>query len=117
MTRRTERINSQLREEISDLLRRSIKDPRISGLVTITEVDVSPDLRQAKVYVSVLGTEEEKLATFEGLNAAARYLQRELRMRLKMRRTPELTFMHDESLEEGARILSLLQDTLEGRTP
>lgn len=117
MTRRTERINSQLREEISDLLRRSMKDPRIGGLVSITEVDVSPDLRQAKVYVSVLGTEEEKLATFEALKAAARYLQRELRARLKMRRMPELRFMHDESLEEGARMLSLLQETQEGRTP
>ena len=117
MTRRTDRINSQLREEISDLLRRSMKDPRIGGLVSITEVDVSPDLRQAKVYVSVLGTEEEKLATFEALNAAARFLQRELRRRLKMRRTPELTFMQDESLEEGARMLSLLQEPLESRTP
>ncbi len=117
MTRRTERINSLLREEISDLLRRGMKDPRIGGLVTITEVDVSPDLRQAKVYVSVLGTEEEKLATFQGLKAAARFLQRELRRRLTIRRTPELTFMQDESLEEGARMLRLLQETREGRTP
>lgn len=117
MTRRTERINSQLREEISDLLRRNVKDPRIGGLVSITEVDVSPDLRQAKVYVSVLGTEEEKAATFEALKAAARFLQRELRRRLQIRRTPELTFMHDLTLEKGARMLALLQETQEGPPP
>ena len=117
MTRRTERINSLLREEISDLLRRGMKDPRLGGLVTITEVDVAPDLRQAKVYVSVLGTDEEKLATFQALKAAARFLQRELRLRLTIRRTPELTFVEDESIEQGARILRLLQETQEGRTP
>ena len=108
MSRRTERINSQLREEISDLLHRSLKDPRIAGLVTITEVDVSPDLARAKVYVSVLGTEEEKRSTFEALAAAAHFVQRELRKRLTIRRTPELIFLQDDSMERGARILTLL---------
>src|SRR3990172_5497060 len=108
MTRRIQRINDLLREEISDLLRRELKDPRIGGLVTITEVDVSPDLRQAKVFVSVLGSEEEKASTFRALAAAAHFLRRELRKRLTIRRTPELTFLPDDSLERGARILSLL---------
>lgn len=113
MTRRTERINELLREEISDLLRRELKDPRIGGLVSITEVDVSPDLQQAKVYVSVLGTDEERDDTLKVLTAASRFLQRELRKRLTIRRTPELTFLRDDSIEHGARILSLLEQTRE----
>ena len=117
MTRRTERINDLLREEISDLLRRELKDPRIGGLVTITEVDVSPDLARAKVFVSVMGTEDEKTSTLQALQAGARFIQRELRRRLTIRRTPELTFVADASLEHGARILDLLQQAREGRTP
>ncbi len=117
MTRRTERINDLLREEISELLRRGMKDPRISGLVTITEVDVSPDLRRAKVFVSVMGSDEEKTSTFQALEAAAHFLQRELRKRLTIRRTPELAFLPDDSLERAARILSLLEQTREGSGP
>ncbi len=110
MTRRTERINELLREEISYLLRRGVKDPRIGGLVSITEVDVSPDLRNAKVYVSVMGTDEERNSTFRALESAARFVQRELGRRLTMRRTPELTFLEDDSLERGARLLALLDE-------
>jgi len=113
MTRRTERINDQLREEISDLLWRELKDPRIGGLVTITEVDVTPDLSHAKVFVSVMGTAEEKASTLRALTAAARFLQRELLRRLTIRRMPELEFMPDDSMERGARILSLLDQTKE----
>jgi ribosome-binding factor A len=113
MSRRTERVNDLLRAEISDLLLREMKDPRIGGLVTITEVDVSPDFRHAKVYVSVLGTEEDKTGTFKALHAASHFLQRELRKRLTIRRTPELVFMADESIAQGARMLSLLDQTRE----
>jgi ribosome-binding factor A len=84
--------------------------------VTITEVDISPDLRQAKVYVSVLGTEEETASTFRALDAAAHFLQRELRKRLTIRRTPELTFVQDDSLERGAHLLSLMDQAREDRT-
>lgn len=108
MTRRTERINELLRAEISDLLQRDLKDPRISGLVSITEVDVSPDLRKAKVFVSVLGEEAEQESTMEAFAAAARYLRQQLKKRLTLRRTPELTFLRDDSLERGAHILALL---------
>lgn len=110
MSRRTERINDLLREEISDLLLREVKDPRMSGLVTITEVDVSPDLRRAKVFVSVMGTEEEKASTFRGLEAAAHFLQRKLGKRLTLRRVPQLAFLADDSLEQGARLLKLLEE-------
>ena len=108
MTRRTERINELLRAEISDLLQRELKDPRIGGLVSITEVDVSPDLRNAKVFVSVLGEEAEQESTMEAFAAAARYLRQQLKKRLTLRRTPELTFLRDDSLERGAHILALL---------
>ena len=108
MTRRTERINELLRAEISDLLQRELKDPRISGLVSITEVDVSPDLRKAKVFVSVLGEAAEQESTMEAFAAAARYLRQQLTKRLTLRRTPELTFLRDDSLERGAHILALL---------
>jgi ribosome-binding factor A len=111
MTRRTERLNDQLREEISDLIMRELQDPRIGGLVTITEVDISPDLSHAKVYVSVLGSAQEKTSTMKALGAAAHFLQRELRRRLTLRRTPELVFMTDTSMEHGQRILKLLDET------
>jgi ribosome-binding factor A len=117
MSRRTERINDLLREEISALIQRELKDPRIAGLVSITEVDVSPDLTRAKVFVSVLGSEEEKASTLAGLAASAHFMQRELRRRLTIRRMPELSFLRDDSLERGARILALLDDTREQPAP
>ena len=117
MTRRTERLNDQLREEISDLVRRELKDPRIGGLITITEVDVAPDLSRAKVYVSVMGTEEEKTSTLRALTAASRFMHRELRRRLTIRRMPELDLIPDDSIAHGARILKLLDKTREGQTP
>ena len=114
MTRRTERINDLLREEISALLQREMKDPRVGGLVSVTEVDVAPDLRRAKVFVSVIGSDQEKAATFQALEAAAHFLQRELRKRLTIRRVPELVFLPDDSIERGARILALLREAQEG---
>jgi ribosome-binding factor A len=113
MTRRTERINDLLRSEISDLIRREVKDPRVVGLVSITEAVVSPDLRNAKVYVSVLGTEEERTSTLAALGAAAPFLQRELGKRITIRRTPELTFLADDAMEEGSRILRILDSVRE----
>lgn len=117
MTRRTERINDLLREEISDLVRLDVKDPRVGGLVSVTEVDISPDLRHAKVFVSVLGSDEQRRNTLEALRAAAHFLQRELRKRITIRRIPELVFLADESLARGARILSLIDEAQEGGQP
>lgn len=113
MTRRTERINELLRAEISELLQREMKDPRLGGLITITEVDVSPDLRTAKVHVSVMGTAEQKDSTFKALHSASRFLQREIRSRITIRRMPDLTFFPDESMERAARILDLLDHAQE----
>ncbi|MFQ5825891.1 MAG: 30S ribosome-binding factor RbfA [Dehalococcoidia bacterium] len=109
MSRRTQRVNDLLREEISDLLLRQAKDPRLSGFVTVMEVATSPDLRQATVFVSVMGSEEEKKSALEGLSAASRFFRRELTRRLRMRRVPELSFCFDTSIERGAHLLDLIR--------
>lgn len=110
MTRRTDRINDLLREEISDLLRRHVKDPRVTGFITVTEVETAPGLRHAKVFVSVMGTEEEKSAALAGLTAAAGFVRHELAGRLSIRRIPDLTFIRDDSIERGTRILQIMKE-------
>ena len=117
MTRRTERINELLRQELSDLLRRHVKDPRLGGLVTVTEVEVSADLRHARVFVSVMGSEEERDEAFRALETARPFLRRELGKRLSTRRTPDLSFRRDDSLERGARLLALIDEASEERKP
>lgn len=113
MSRRIERLNDQFREEISDLLRRQVKDPRLSGLISVTHVETSADLSHARVYVSVLASEEEKEETLKGLQAASAFVRRELSRRLALRRTPRLSFRRDDSLEEGAHVLDLLREVEE----
>ncbi len=110
MTRRTERINDLIREELSELLRRSVKDPRLHNFVTVTEVEVSPDLRYAKVFISVLGTEAEKNDVFKALESAGGFLRHELGERLGLRRIPELSFRHDDTMERADRIMRLLKE-------
>jgi ribosome-binding factor A len=113
MSRRLERLNGLFREEISDLLLRQVKDPRLAQFVSITRVAISPDLSYARVFVSVMGSEEEKESTLRGLTAAARYLRRELNSRVRLRRMPELSFFRDDSLEKGAQVLDLLKQITE----
>ncbi|MGH2634235.1 MAG: 30S ribosome-binding factor RbfA [Tepidiformaceae bacterium] len=109
MSRRTVRVNELLREQISELLLREVKDPRVSkGLVTITEVQVSPDLRHATVYVSHLGEESERAGLLKGLENSAPFLHRELMHRLAMRNVPTLVFKFDPSIERGARLAELI---------
>ena len=110
MSRRTERLNEQFREEISDLLRRQVKDPRLGVFITVTQVNVSPDLSHARVFVSVMGSAEEKQGALQGLDAAAAYIRHELGQRLSLRRTPRLSFRHDDSIEQGAHVLDLLDE-------
>jgi len=110
MTRRTERINDLIREELSDLLRRSVKDPRLQSFVTVTEVEVTPDLRHAKVFISVLGTEEEKHDVFKALESAGGFLRHELGERVHLRRAPELDFRRDDTMEKADRIMRLLKE-------
>ena len=110
-TRRQSRVNDLLREELSDLVLREVKDPRLTAVTTITKVEVSPDLRSARVYVSTLGDEALKKQTMEGMEAAASFLRRGLKSRLALRYIPFLTFLRDNSIENGARLLALIQES------
>jgi ribosome-binding factor A len=109
MTRRAERVNELLREEISEIIQREMKDPRLGGLISITAVEVSPDFSHARVFVSVLGSEEESTSSLKALNAGAAFLRHELRGRLKsLRHVPELSFRADTSIARGAHLTALL---------
>jgi ribosome-binding factor A len=109
-SRRLVRINEQLREEVADLIRRGLKDPRVQGLVSVTAVQTSPDLATARVFVSVMGGEEEKQTSLRTLQHAAGFFRHELMERLSLRRVPELQFRLDTSIERGDHILDLLRD-------
>lgn len=102
------RINEEIQRELSDLLR-SLKDPRVRGLVSIIRVDTTPDLHYAKIYVSVLNKEDTK-DVMRGLRSAGGYLRRELGRALSLRHTPELLFQEDDSIDQGAHILKILND-------
>jgi len=108
MSRRLERVNHLIREEISELLQRQVKDPRLGGLVTVTSVSTSPDLRHAKVYISIMGEEQEKREALEAFNTASGFLRKELGTRLRMRCNPVLSFHRDDSIEQGTHILQLI---------
>ena len=108
MSRRIDRVNELLRSEISSLIARQIKDPRVAGVISITEVIASSDLRSARVYVSVMGREAERQEALEGIRSAASFLRRELQGRVNLRHTPHLTFQLDDSIEEGDRVLRLM---------
>ncbi|HEX2277496.1 MAG TPA: 30S ribosome-binding factor RbfA [Candidatus Tectomicrobia bacterium] len=106
--KRSERLGELILAEISDLTARDIKDPRV-GFVTFTRVEMSDDLRYAKVFVSSLGSEQEKARTLQGLASATGYIRRHLGRALHLRYTPDITFLIDESLEHGAKIAQLLR--------
>ena len=108
MSRRVDRINGLLREEISRLLSREIKDPRLSGLLTITQVRTSSDLRNAKVYLSVLGNDEANTTALQGIQSAATFLRKQLRERLRLKYVPFLTFEIDDSMETSDNIFRLM---------
>ena len=108
MSRRVDRINGLLREEISNLLLREIKDPRLSGLLTITQVKTSSDLRNAKVYISVMGNDEANTAALQGIQSAATFLRKQLRERLRLKYVPFLTFEIDDSMETADHIFRLM---------
>ncbi len=106
--KRSERLGDLLLAEISEVVVRDLKDPRL-GFVTFTRVALSDDLRHAKVFASILGSASEKARTLQGLASATGYIRRHLGRRLRLRYTPELTFLLDESMEHGAKIAQLLR--------
>ena len=107
-TARMRRVNEAVKEVISTRVAEGLKDPRV-GFVTVTSVDTSADLRQARVYVSILGDDESRRQALDGLGSSSGYLQSELAAQLTLKRTPTLEFLYDESIDRGMRITELLQ--------
>ena len=112
MSRRSERLQNQIRSDLSEMLQREVVDPRLSSgvLISITDVELTEDLRYARVFLSILGSDEQVRAAFAGIQHAAGYLRRGLAQRLMMRFVPELNFQLDSSVERGARVLELLKE-------
>ena len=108
--RRVSRVSSQIKREISQMLIDGIKDDRVgAGMVSITLVDVSGDLQHAKIYVSIYGTQAAKTETMAGLKSSESFVRRELGRRMRLRRTPEIKFIEDRSLEYGDRIIRSIE--------
>ncbi len=115
--RRADRVAEAIREDVATWLASGVKDPRVIGLVTVTGVDVTSDLRHAKIFVSVMGTDSERRATLDGLASAKGHLRSRLAKALQLRVAPEIEFRYDHSVEHAARIETLLTQIKEGQTP
>lgn len=109
MSRRTRQVGELLREELTDIIRKEVKDPRI-GFFSLTSVEVAPDLRSAKVYVSVLGSDDERTETLMALRTAAGFIRHHLKPRLRMRQIPELDFRDDRSMEHAQEIARAIHE-------
>ncbi len=110
MAHRIERVNSLIRQEICQLLQSQVNDPRLGSFITVTAVSASPDLKFAKVFVSRIGSEEEKQETLNALVSASGFFRRELARHLKLRYIPVLTFQWDDSIERGDHLLQLIDE-------
>ncbi len=106
--RRIERVNGVLRQEISNLIASQVNDPRLKGIITITRVQTAPDLRTARVYVSVMGNSAIRQEAIAGIQSSATYLRRELRDRVSLRYVPFLRFMLDDEMQEAERLLEMI---------
>ena len=113
--RRPDRVAEAIREEVATFLAEGVKDPRVRGMVTVTGVDVTRDLRHAKVFVSVLGEEAERADTMVGLAAIAAHLRGHIGRALRLRAAPELAFKYDQSVTHAARIETLLEQVRQER--
>jgi ribosome-binding factor A len=113
---RTRRVGEQIQRELAGLLQEELKDPRL-GMISVSGVEVSRDLAHARVYISVLGGEETVSETIKVLNKAAGFLRHQLGQRMRIRVIPQLRFIYDESLAEGARMDALIAAALAGRHP
>ena len=108
MSRRTERVNILLQQQVSAILSEGLNDPRLRTLVTVTFADVSPDLQNATIGITVMGSAEERQEALQGMQSSAGFLQRALTSRIRMRNTPRLRFVLDTSIEEGDRLLAVM---------
>lgn len=113
--RRPDRVAEAIREEVATFLGEGVKDPRVTGLVTVTGVEVTRDLRRAKIFVSIMGSDAERAATVEGLASVAGHLRGRLGRALRLRVAPELDFVLDASIERAARIDTLLAQIKDGK--
>lgn len=104
------RINMEVQRELSEIIRSGIKDPRIHPMTSVVAVEVTPDLKYCKAYISVLGDEEAAKATVEGLRSASSYVRRELARRVNLRNTPEIKFILDQSIEYGVNMSRLIDE-------
>jgi ribosome-binding factor A len=116
--RRVARVAELIKREVSQLLFDGIKDERVGrGMVSVTDVDVSGDLQHAKIFVSIYGSDEARAETMAGLKSATGYVRSELGQRLRLRRTPEVIFSEDRSIERGTKVLSLINRLSQERKP
>jgi ribosome-binding factor A len=115
--RRPDRVAAAIREEVAGFLADGAKDPRVTGLVTVTGVDLTRDLRHAKVFVSVLGSDAERKETFEGLASIASHLKIRVGRALRLRVAPDIEFKADDSIARAARIETLLAQIKDGKNP
>ena len=104
------RINAEVQHELANLIREGIKDPRIHPMTSVTSVEVAPDLKTCRAYISVLGDEEEKRNTLQGLKSAEGYIRRQLAKTINLRNTPEIRFILDESIEYGVAMSKLIDE-------
>ena len=104
------RINMEVQRELSEIIRSGIKDPRIHPMTSVVAVEVTPDLKYCKAYISVLGDEEAAKATVAGLRSASSYVRRELARRVNLRNTPEIKFILDQSIEYGVNMSKLIDE-------
>jgi ribosome-binding factor A len=116
MTQRTERIDELLRQEITSLLTKEVADPDI-GFATVTDVETAPDLRHARVWVSVIGQPKDRTTTLRALERAMPFVRRELGRRLRLRRIPEFSVRLDDSIERGSRVMQLINELEAGVEP
>lgn len=115
--RRPDRVGAAVREEVAAFINRDLKDPRVTGLVTVTAVEMTRDLRHATVFVSVMGSDADRTGTLEGLTASAPHLRGRVGRALRLQFAPEITFRLDESVARAARIESLLADIKRAEAP
>lgn len=106
------RINGEVQKELSSIIRGEIKDPRIHPMTSVMSVEVAPDLKTCKAYISVLGSADAKKSTLQGLNSAVGYIRRELARNLNLRNTPEIRFILDESTEYGVSMSKMIDDVI-----
>jgi ribosome-binding factor A len=115
--RRADRVGESIREQVATFLQEGAKDPRIVGFVTVTGVEVTQDLRAAKIFVSIMGSEPERRSTLDGLQSLAHHLRSRLAKTLRLRHAPEIEFRLDSSVERAARIETLLSQLRDGQSP